>query len=329
MRAIALYLIIILLIGAVAIIIGVMAYRKRLDKVARGELRDTHSAIPDPSTTANGVYKVVLIVIVAITLIYTSSLHARITDLTHQISNLNSTIEVAQRELFEYIEQSEKNVASMGVSFSDVNSKDHTVKIHFSTQLKEFSDDTEVALNVGDKNIKLDRSSNGTYEADFTGGIFDNYGEATLHIKEGNKTSIESIEYNFPDWIFWDVLPVPGLQMLWGDSSTRGKTTGEESWLIHLANVEDIESVSVTYVTGGLDYKTIDATSEVINDQTMAFEKGIPTNQDLALRIEIITKSGFKITSQQTVIWVSDSEDAVGDFLTIQDLDGNVLYDMR
>ena len=329
MSAIGLYLIILLIIGVVAVAIGIAAYRMRLNKVARGELRDTHSAIPDPSTTANAIYKIVLMVVAALSLIYISSLHTRITDLTHQVSNLDSTLQVAQRELYEYIEQSGKRVSAIGMDFSDLNSKDNTVKIHFSTQLKEYSDDTEVTLNVGGKSIKLDRASAGTYDATFTSGIFEPYTEAALHIKDGSKTTVESIEYEFPEWIYWDVLPVPGLQMQWGESPIRGKTTGDESYFICIDHTEDIKSVSVTYVTGGLDYKTIDVTSEVINDQTMAFEKGIPTNQDLALRIEIITKSGFKITSQQTVIWVSDSEDAVGDFLTIQDMDGNVLYDMR
>ena len=52
MTAIAGFLVITFLVGIAIVIISVIAYNKRLDKITNGEVHDTHSRIPEPGTTA-------------------------------------------------------------------------------------------------------------------------------------------------------------------------------------------------------------------------------------------------------------------------------------
>lgn len=326
--AIGLYLIILILITGIAVaVVGVLAYRRRLNKVAKGEIRDTHNPIPTPETTVNGVYKVVLIVLVVIALLNTATLHGKLDSLQHSLNNLRS----AESELYvlrDMVEKNGKRIESMSFDFSDLDAAARTGKIHVTAALKEYSEDTAVTLQVSGQSIPLDRIASGTYGAAFTADLFTPYTEAALHIVDGGKTVVEPVYDDFPMRIFWEYLPMPGIQSTLSFVERFGKLRYQGDYYICAEHLEDVEAVSVTYMTGGRDLKTIDVTKETLNHEKITPEKGLKPERDLTFRIEVVTKSGFKIIEQTLMCGGSVNPDAA-EFTQIQDLNGNVLCDVR
>ncbi|MBR3293808.1 MAG: hypothetical protein IKI69_05230 [Oscillospiraceae bacterium] len=324
-----LFFLIILFVGVgVAIIsVGLLAYNRRANKIARGEIHDRHSQIPDPGTTLNAVYRVVLMVFVVIALINISTLHENLNSMQHSINLLRSN----EHELYvlqDMVEQNGKRVESVSLAYSDLNADHRTGTISFTASLKEYSEDTTVTLQVSGQSIALDRIAPGTYGTSFTADLFQAYTEPKLHIVDGDKTVVEPVYGAFPEWIFWDFLPMPGLQSNLSFVERFGKVSYQGDYYICAEHLEDIEAVSLTYLSGGRELKTIDVTEETLNHEAITLEKGLKLERDLSFRIELVTKSGFKIVDQSLRFGRSVPPGADG-FTQIQDLQGNILWDVR
>ena len=67
-------LILMIVIAILIIVISIIVYNKRLDKITKGEIHDTHNPVPEPKTTANVLYKTILIVITAVSFISISTM---------------------------------------------------------------------------------------------------------------------------------------------------------------------------------------------------------------------------------------------------------------
>lgn len=324
------FFLIILFVGVAIISVGLLAYNRRADKIARGEIHDRHSPIPDPGTTLNAVYRVVLMVFVVIALINISTLHEKLNSMQHSINLLRSN----EHELYmlrDIVEQNSKRVESVSFACSDLDADHRTGKISFTASLKEYSEDTTVTLQVSGQSIALDRIAPGTYGATFTADIFQAYTEPRLHIVDGDKTVVEPVYDAFPEWIFWDFLPMPGIQANWHFVERFGKVSYQGDFFICAEHLEDIEAVSLTCLCGGQELRTIDVTEETLSHEAITLEKvlkGLKLERDLCFRIEIVTKSGFKITDQALVFGSSDAPDAEG-FTQIKDLNGDFLWEVR
>ncbi|MBE6990795.1 MAG: hypothetical protein E7426_08675 [Ruminococcaceae bacterium] len=320
-------LIIILVVGITVTVIGFLVYNRRINKIAKGELRDRHSPIPTPEATVNGVYKVVLMVVVVIALLSISALHGKVIDLQHSISNL----QFAEHELYrlrDLVEQSDKRVLSVSLEVSDPDSAARTGKIHMTVTLEEYSEDTAVTLRFSGQSIRFEEISPGVYGAYFTGDLFAPCTEPTLSISDDGKTILEPVYDVFPEWIFQECLPLPGMTPQISSRSMLGRLKCEGAYTVWADHPNDIESVSLTYMTGGRDIKTLDITEKTVGEEEITLEKGLPLEGDLTFRIEILTKSGFKIVDQRLVCGNSDDSGVEG-FIQIQDLNGNILWDQR
>jgi len=93
MMSVFAYIIIMTLIAAVIIVVSIVAYNKRLDKVTRGEVHDTHSAIPEPRSTAGVIYKTVLIILAILIYIGLSTASGIISGLENRVSSLDSSVQ--------------------------------------------------------------------------------------------------------------------------------------------------------------------------------------------------------------------------------------------
>ena len=58
MTNLAISIFVMIAIASVIVVISLIAYNRRLDRIARGEVHGTHNAIPEPGTTAGITYKV-------------------------------------------------------------------------------------------------------------------------------------------------------------------------------------------------------------------------------------------------------------------------------
>ena len=323
MRAISLFLIIILLVGLAAVLIGVMAYKRRVSRIENGEVRGTHTSIPAPATTVSAVYKIVLMIIVVIGLINMSAMRGEINSLRNDINNMRS-MEYEIYELKSIIAQNNSRLLNYSYEFGDVNYDNKTGELKLSATLKEFTEDTKVTVEAGVNEFELKKGSGGTYTATVNYGLFEPYSAAEICIKEGDKTTVETVD--FPSPIFYEYLPVPNVGTTMTARTSFGKVKYDGEFYIVANHLEDIESASLTYMTSNRDLQTIDITEDMRNGTMITVVKGLPVDDDLTSRIEIITKTGFKIIEQSIMIYGEDSENDTKQFTEIQDSNGHTLW---
>ena len=377
------YLIIILVAAVVIIAASVIAYNRRLDKITSGDLRDTHSTIPEPGTTVGAVYKIVLLVVVVISLLTVSTANGMLISMQQDVNNLNSRIEQLNREIRSLREQSEQAQTLIASSSWDIVSADYansTAEVRFSATLKEYSDSTAATLvfggggaakiggenaQVGGENaqigaenaqiggetaqiggetaqiggetaqvggtvitgreIPLEQTAPGVYAVTVNMNFFEEHTEPKLRVADGGRNYLETVD--FPEYIFWDLLPMPGFECRFNSGMNFGKLKYDGSYTIDVKHLEDIESVTITYISGGRELKTIDFTKETLDHTWHELEEGLDVGNDLMFRTEIVTKTGFKIIEKSVMIY--DSSDDIEDEgrLIIQDLDGNTLWE--
>lgn len=329
MSSLATYIIIMLVLAAVIVFVSVRAYNKRLDRIASGEARDTHSSIPEPSTTVSAVYRIVLMVLAVITLLTVSAVSGKINSMQNDIRDLHSALNQMSGEmegLKRQLEDSEKIVSLYEWDIREPDYTARTATVYFSAVLKEYSADTAVTLNLGGHTVELAPTADpGEYSGRFTAHFFEEYANPTICVSEAGKTFVEPCD--FVEYVFWQFLPVPAIECRFSSGMKSGKLTYDGSYTIVPDNLEDVESVTVTYLTNGKEIKTLDATRQTLEREEITLEKDMNLDKDLCIRIEIVTKSGFRIEEQTVAIFeaMPDYEDT--DYLRIMDLNGNIVWE--
>ncbi|MBR2520893.1 MAG: hypothetical protein IKE62_01755 [Oscillospiraceae bacterium] len=331
MSGLAFYIIIVFIAAAVTILVGVLAYNKRLDKIARGEARDTHSAIPEPRTTVGVAYRTVLMVLVVIMQLTVSSLSGKISSMQNTINDLTSrqnSLNFDLQNMVNNLEEQQKLVQSCSVDVVSADNGNRTAVVRCSVSLKRYSEGTGAVLVLGDREVVLTREAGGVFAAEFTVGWFEQFNEPKLVVTEDGVSVAEDLD-DMPQFILWDIVPMPYMSSSFTSGKRFGKLTYEGSFAIGTDRPQDVESVSLSYLTGGRVLKTMDVTQETMDGTTITLEQGLKLESDLTLRVELVSKTGLVIIDQYTVIY--DSASFFGDmnYTTITDLDGTVLWDER
>lgn len=324
----AIYLIIMLAVAAGIVAACIVAYNRRLDRIASGEIRDTHSSIPEPRTTAGVLYRIILMVVVVLALFSISaangkltSLQSRVNQLQSEQSQLVSEIEDLQTQL----EQSTYSVANSWWEYDNVDLDAGTAEVVYTARLKQHAEDTAVTLEFNGKSIPLERETPGSFTGRFTVGLFEDLGQPFLCITENGVTKGESAE--LPDYVFWEFLPMPSYSCQFESGASLGKMKYSGSYAVLAKGPEEIETASVTYLSGGRELKTLDITEEVRDGKTITLEKGLNLEKDLTFRLELVTKTGYRIVDQTVMIYDSSIDTELLDYLRILDRDGNVVWE--
>jgi hypothetical protein len=329
MSGLATYIIIMLVLAAITIFVSVRAYNRRLDRIASGEARDTHSSIPEPSATVGAVYRIVLMVLAVITLLTVSAVSGKINSMQNDLGNLRSALNRMSGEMEELQRQLEDGKKIVSRFEWDVREPDYaagTATVYFSAALKEYSADTAVTLNLGGRTVELTPTADpGEYGGRFNVGFFEEFSDPTICVSEGGKTFAEPCE--FTDYVFWEFLPMPSIECRFSSGMKMGKLTYEGSYTIVPDHLEDVESVTVTYLTNGKEIKTFDATRQTLEREEITLEKGMDLDRDLCIRISIVTKSGFRIEEQTVAIFEATPDYEDTDYLRIMDLNGKLLWE--
>lgn len=329
MSGLAFIALLLILAGAIISLLSLHIYNKRLEKIAKGEIRDVHSKILDPGTTAGLSYKVVLIVIIIISFISIAGLTGRIDSLYNQINSMQRTQNSMESELTQIryqLEESTKLVSSMDWNLTDEDLKNNSINVDLKVTLKSFSDDTTVTLDVNGTQIPMSKVSSGTYQKKFTANIFEDYTQLKLLITQNGITTVET-PTDFPDYLFWSYLPMPSLECCFESDMKAGKLTYGGWYKLVTDYPEDIEKATVTYVSDGKDLKTIDATKEAKELSEITLEKGLDVKKDLTLRMEFLTKDGYKIEQQSVVIFEARPDLEDNDYLRIYDSNGTLVWE--
>ena len=99
-------IIVVMAVAAVLIIaVSIIIYNRRLDKVTKGEIRDTHNPLPEPKTTAGVLYRTILIVIASVSLISIGTLSGVVASLQN-CCRIQMTVSIAS---FIHCERNWKN----------------------------------------------------------------------------------------------------------------------------------------------------------------------------------------------------------------------------
>ena len=146
-----------------------------------------------------------------------------------------------------------------------------------------------------------------------------------LFITEDGKTTSEDAD--FPENLFWGYLPMPSLEATFESDYKLGKLSYGGSFVIRPDHLEDIQSVSLTYMTSGRDLKTIDVTKAVMEQEKITVEKDLKLEKDLTFRLEIVTKEGLKIVEQSIMIYATEYDDSNAEYLRIYDPKGNLIWE--
>lgn len=320
----------ILLVAAIVFIVGaIFAYNRRLDKIARGEERDTHNPIPEPQTTVSGVYRVILMGLVVASFLMISTLNGKINALQSTLFRMESQQNGLQSELMELKEQIENQDKVVWGFTWEIGAPDYvsqTAEVEVSAMLREFSENTAVTFQMNGTQVPLIADEEGTFRGTFTGHFFEKYTNPMILVTENGKTVAEETE--FPEEIFWNFFPMPGLECGFESDVTPGGKMKYSGWYKVITDrPEEIASASITYMSDGKDLKTMDITEEAHNLTEITLEKGLDVKKDLTFRIEITTKEGYKIVNQQAVIFEASPDYEEKDSLVILDASGKTVWE--
>lgn len=284
----------ILLILAVGIIvISIILYNRRLDRIARGEQRDAHSNMPEPRTMASLIYKVTMFVLVLLMFLNTSSLksqldslqsamHSRMHDLSTEINVLRSRLEEEERRVFDFQWE-----------VKDTDLETGTATVQLSAFLKEYTSETSGFFSVGGRSVPLTLREDGALIGEFSENIFADLGEVKIVIKEGERSTAENL-----DWmgtLYESVLPVPNLHTNELEIRNGRIIGGTYDLAVSPVFYDDIQVVNAVYITGGKEVRTADITEKVLKDEYVSIDTDIKTEDYLILRVDLYTKSGFTI----------------------------------
>lgn len=328
MASLLIYVILLIIVAAVIIFISIYRYNRHLDKVTKGEVHDTHSSIPEPRTTAGVSYKIVLMVIVIMTFIGVSTVSGIVSSMQTRMNNLDSDMRNLYNQMYQMQEDLKKqssHIADFTYNIGDVNLDTYMVKIDNELTLKEYTDDTTVKFAVGGRTYDMYYAGNGIYTLSIERNIFEEDFEAQIIIKEPGRNYAEFVDY--PSSLYYDYFPMPNFSCSFSSRTKIGKMEIEGNYTMVMDNTDDIESMLVTYVSNGVDIKTIDITSEAINGETIYIDKGLEVKRDLTMRFEIVTKSGFKIVDQQIMVYEENDFPYDYEYRRIYDSNGNLLWE--
>lgn len=328
MSNVAVYLIIMLAVAAVIVIACVFAYNRRLDRITSGEVRDTHNSIPEPRTTVGVLYRVILMAVVILAFLSISAANGKLISLQERVNQLQSdqsSLVNEVRDLRDRIDQEKYLVAYSWWEYDGVDYDAGTVDMEYMVSLKEYSEDTAVTLELNGRSMPMERTSPGSFRGRFTLNLFDEYNRGMLYINENGTTRGESVE--FPENIFWDFLPIPSYSCEFESGSSLGKMKYSGTYTVITDHPEEIESAVITYLSGDRELKTLDITEEVQSGKMITLEKGLDLEKDLTFRLELVTKTGFRIVQQTVMIYEVPADVESRDFLRILDSEGNTLWE--
>ena len=329
MSSLAIYVIVLFVVAVIVVFVSIFAYNKRLDKVTSGEIRDTHSSIPEPGTTVGTIYKIILMVLIVIMFFAVSTINGKLTAVQNDIDQMQldiSSLSTRVYDLEQKLTEGQKHTAYTGWEILEPDYTNRTAEVEFYASLKEYAENAEVILNLNGKEVSLTQDGDGVFRGRFTANFFEEYAHPLLCINEGGRIITEEVD--FPQYIFWDFIPMPSLECKFdSDVSASGKLKYEGWYRIVLDNPDEIESAEVAYCTGGREIKRMDVTKEVLNRTEITLDKDLDLDKDLTLQIELVTKNGFRVVDRMVVIYDTSWEYEEMDSLKILDLKGNTVWE--
>ncbi len=328
MSAFGLSISVLLVLAALVIIISGILYNRHLDKVARGEEHDVHSRLPEPGTTAGITYKTVLMVFMVVAVITVGTMGGRISSMQSTITMMQSELNSANSQLAHIgylLEEKDKIVSSRSYEVLKCDLESNKVEILYAVELKRFSQNTKVSLVLNGTKYELTGNNAGRFSGTLKLDLFASYPENNLIIEENGISTMEYAE--FPDEIFWEYLPQPLYTCRFDSNTSMGKVKYSGSYSLDLKGAPRIKSVTVTYISGDTELKTIDITKEALAGENVELEEGLPIKDDLLFKTDIVTTDGYTVSKKIAMIYEAKDGYDPDEYMRIYDRNGNLLFE--
>ncbi len=312
--------------GAAAVIIlglCIYLYNRRLDKIAKGEARGTHTSVPEPKMTALIVYLTFIFLIVWLTLINSQRISSQSENYLDDIMDMKAEISDLRRE----IEENSTHFRRISFVTRNADFKEKMVDIVYTIELKEYSDDTKVTVNIDGTDVALEKYAPGLYNGSFRTDMFKVIDNAVVKITDDGRTVTED-RNDLTGEMFWDV--IPNISTYYQNASIHnsfGKLSFEGGYGVEIDDPENIDSVKVTYMTGDTEIKTLDITEDVLNGNRIVCDKITTEENEISFRYEVTTKEGLRIVDKRAVCFKDRPGNPENDYETVYDPDGNVLWE--
>ena len=306
-----------ILLASLVIFACVKAYNKRLDKIAKGETRGTHSSIPDPSTTVTAVYRIIIFVVLMITFIFVSIAYGKVSTIDDNVNEMGNYIREEVSEINHKLDDVGRNVSKTDYELK--LSSDNKADMHYVLELRSFSDDTKVTLRFNGEDHPLETEVPGRYSADLKMDLFAHNDDPKVLINENGKTTVEDV--HLPEELFWEVLPNLQTEVNSYSSGFLFKNTYEGEYKLGVTYPEDLKSATVMEILDGKEVEPRDATDLILKEEPVRFS-GIPDGENFVLRIVMTTNSGYVITCDRILFSADPGEEKY----KVEDLNGNLLF---
>ena len=328
MSKILFMVIILIVIAVIIVVVSLLAYNKRLDKVTSGEIRDTHSKLPEPGTTAGVTYKTVLICLTIIAVLSISTMIGQINSMSSNLSSMQTKLHEINMDLLEMQRKVEENGRlttdlSWEVTGEDLEKK--TVDLKFTVGLKQYSDDTKVKMVLGDHEFALTKETAGTFSGQLTTDLFQSYDQLKVCITEGAITKVETTDF-YQD-LFYDILPFGGIECNFNSKDFGNKTKCSGWYRLVVYNPDKLQKVTVTCLVDGKEHKTFDATKMAKESTQIDLDKDLTIEKDLSLIVETLSTDGYKIEKKYVLVYRTPAGSDVEEYERVYDEAGNLVWE--
>lgn len=323
---------VLLALSAGIIIISIILYNRRLDRVARGEQRDAHSNMPEPRTTASVIYRAVLLVLVILIFLSAGTMKSQMDALQTNMASLQGRVNELSRELRALqsrLEEEKKLVSDYTWEVVETDLERGTATVKLSAFMREYTDETSGFFSIGGESVPFTVREDGVITAELSKSIFSDIGEVKIVIKDGEKSNARELDWIGP--LYSSVLPVPYIEMHELSIRNTRIISGSYSVVIDRNFMDDIQVVNAVYITGGREIRTADITEKVLKGELISIDTDVKTEDYLILRVDLYTKSGFAIKerrfldytvpyNEDYIYWMTEEQ------LRIYDQNGTLLY---
>ena len=197
MTALSIYILIVLgvsgLVALIAVLANYLKYKRHVSRVMSGEEAPTEKRISSPGETALAIFIILMLLWNGFALVQFSLLHNDIDELTSKVNSLSRDLTVYNSGLERMIEESGSLIRSSEFIQHDIDKADRSVTFDVRISLKEYREDTQVALNYAGRRIPIAKQDD-CFVGTLTLKLWETISDmATAEITSGGVTRVDTL----------------------------------------------------------------------------------------------------------------------------------------
>lgn len=195
-------------IGAGVLLIYFLVYKSAINKTVTAQSQGTKQhKMPAPSSAAKTVVMVAFAVLIAAVWLDIRSIKEETSNiysgLAQQIQGLESKVgylEGVIDSVSDELKREQSLFTSIDLSFGEINSKNHSVKITVSAAPKSCTDEAKISIWLDDRSVNLAKIGTGLYSGEIEVDLYKGYtGTALISVTDEGKTVSEELDINVYD----------------------------------------------------------------------------------------------------------------------------------